>query len=289
MRFKYIHIILLSLIVVTSCVSRTKYEEKERLLDSLIVEKTNQDKDFAELSGFISIIAEGLDSISNQENILYLPSPENGNKPLTRRQMLDNLKELQNLVERQKERIRVLEDSLTMGENTAKLKTLITYLHSQLDAKEQEINKLRREITAKNRNISKLQSKVDTLQAVNKSLQEDVNVYQVKDSLNQQILQAQNDYLNQCFYIISTKSELAAMGITNRGNITSYLDESKFVSVDIRNFKQLTIHSNRVKILSPMPQSSYALTKNGDGTTTLDIFDPSTFWQTSKYLIIQSR
>lgn len=289
MRFKCIYILLLSLAVATSCVSRTKYEEKERILDSLIVEKTNQDKDFAELSGFIGIIAEGLDSISNQENILYLPSPENGNKPLTRRQMLDNLKELQNLVERQKERIRVLEDSLTMGENTAKLKTLITYLHSQLDAKEQEINKLRREISAKNRNISKLQSKVDTLQAKNKSLQEDVNIYHVKDSLNKQILQAQNDYLNQGFYIISSKSELAALGITRRGDITSSLDESKFVSVDIRTFKQLTIQSNRVKIISPMSQSSYALTKNGDGTTTLDIHDPSAFWQTSKYLIIQSR
>lgn len=289
MRFKYIHILLLSLAVATSCVSRTKYEEKERILDSLIVEKTNQDKDFAELNDFIGIIAEGLDSISNQENILYLPSQENDNTPLTRRQMLDNLKELQNLVGRQKERIRVLEDSLATAENTAKLKTLITYLYSQLDAKEQEIDKLRREISDKNRNISKLQSKVNTLQAENKSLQEDVNIYYAKDSLNRQILQAQNDYLNQCFYIISSKAELAAMGITKRGDITSYLDESRFVSIDIRTFKQLTIHSGRVKILSPMPQSSYALTKNGDGTTTLDIIDPSAFWQTSKYLIIQSR
>ena len=65
------------------------------------------------------------------------------------------------------------------------------------------------------------------------------------------------------------------------------LDKSKFTKRDMRGLEKLTIESKNPKLITEKPASSYTLTKNDDGTTTLEIKDPQTFWSVSPFLIIQ--
>lgn len=270
-------------LLLASCVSRTRYAETERILDSLLVENSRHQAEANSLNQFIDVLAESLDSISTQEDVLLLPHPENGKlKSVTRRQMLDNINAFEQILQRQKDRIKMLEDSLAKTEDYGKLKVVISHLNAQLLEKENEIDRMRMEISRKDANIARLKEEV-------KTLNDDIVEYQEKDAVNQQILAAQDEYLNQGHYLVATRMELSESGVARNGKLLGTLDENDFTVVDIRDFTQLTIQSPKARILSNMPKASYTLTKNADGTVTLDILDSAEFWRMSRYLIIQIR
>ena len=100
----------------------------------------------------------------------------------------------------------------------------------------------------------------------------------------------QDKELNNGYVIIDTKAELKRKGIARRKKVINegLLDKSKFTQVDIRNTTILTFNAKKPRILTNMPQSSYTMTKNGDGTYTLNITDPTRFWSISRYLVIQT-
>jgi hypothetical protein len=52
-------------------------------------------------------------------------------------------------------------------------------------------------------------------------------------------------------------------------------------------WETIVIESKSPKLITAKPESSYELTKNADGTTTLKITDAKAFWSVSPYLIIQ--
>ena len=261
----------------------------ERMLDSLETENARNKEGVEQLTHFVDVISEGLDSISHQESILYLPNSENNTGKLSRAQILDNIKAFERLIQRQRERIKELEDSLANKENTEKLLSVIAHLNASLAVKENEILSLKKELYRKSSDLSRMKNQVLSMESDIKALNEDILIYHEKDSVNQMIMQAQNEYLNQGMYLIATKKELKDYGVDRNGGLLSDVDESLFTPIDIRTFAQLVIPSTKVKMISPMPQSSFVLTPNNDGTTTLEIFDPCEFWKVSKFLIIQIR
>lgn len=279
----------LCLLIVVSCVPRTRMVKFERMLDSLETENARNKEGVEQLTHFVDVISEGLDSISHQESILYLPNSENNTGKLSRAQILDNIKAFERLIQRQRERIKELEDSLANKENTEKLLSVIAHLNASLAVKENEILSLKKELYRKSSDLSRMKNQVLSMESDIKALNEDILIYHEKDSVNQMIMQAQNEYLNQGMYLIATKKELKDYGVDRNGGLLSDVDESLFTPIDIRTFAQLVIPSTKVKMISPMPQSSFVLTPNNDGTTTLEIFDPCEFWKVSKFLIIQIR
>ena len=272
-----------------SCVSRTRLHEAERVLDSLRIENDRNKDEAEQMSYFVNVISEGLDSIAHHESIIYMPDPESKSGKLSRSQILDNIKEFEKLIQRQRMRIKELEDSLANRDNTEKLLSVISHLNAQLEKKENEVLSLKDELSRKNADLSKLRKKVVSLESDVETLNKDLIISQEKDSVNRVILRAQDEYLNQGLYLIGTRKELSGYGIDRNGVMSAEVADNVFTSVDMRTFAQLEIPSERVKVISPMPPSSYVLTKNGNGTSTLEIFDPGEFWMASKYLIIQIR
>ena len=66
----------------------------------------------------------------------------------------------------------------------------------------------------------------------------------------------------------------------------SNINNDVFHQVDTRSFNILVIDSKSPKLLTEKPESSYTLTKNDDGTSTLKIINTKEFWETSPYLIV---
>ena len=109
-------------------------------------------------------------------------------------------------------------------------------------------------------------------------------------------MKAKNDEqekrLNQVFYIVGTKNELKNLGLLSGNALSkkranySNINNSQFHEVDARSFSTLVIDSKSPKLLTEKPASSYTMTKNNDGTTTLKITNSEEFWETSPYLIV---
>lgn len=237
-------------------------------LDSL------QQKDVEQMSEMLSAVALSLDSIQQQEELLN-QFDESTPKDV----MLSQLETLREMLDRKKAEIdQMTADSLSNGESINNLKKVLEYLSQQLEEKSAGIAKLEETMKTKDARIAKLSDQVGTLTVES-------------SNLKAQTVEQENR-LNQAFYLVGTKNELKNLGLLS-GNLLgkkranySNIDNSKFHQVDTRNFNTLVIQSKSPKLLTEKPASSYTLTTNGDGTSTLKITNAEQFWGTSPYLIV---
>lgn len=247
--------------------------------DSIKEASIRQQQELDNLNAFVGIVSNGLDSIAIQEGFIRIQDPEGHG--MTREQMKKSLAELADMLARQRARIAQLEDSLKLkGTGAEGLHKIVEYLNEQLEAKEKVIAQLRSEVNNKNTDIARLQSRISTLN-------ENVEKLDKKNQIQQQALVTQSDMMNECYMKIGTKKQLKQAGIMDGKKLNAGgLTPDKFVRVDIRQLRELTLNSKKPKILTTMPQSSYSIVRNSDGTSLLTINDPTLFWSSSNYLVI---
>lgn len=247
--------------------------------DSIKGASVRQQQELDNLNAFVGAISNGLDSIAMQEGFIRTQNPEGS--AITREQMKKSLAELADMLARQRSRIVQLEDSLKLkGTGAEGLHKIVEYLNDQLEAKEKVINHLRAEVNNKNTDIVRLQSKITTLN-------ENVEKLDKKNQVQQQALVTQSDMINECYMKIGTKKQLKQAGIMDGKKLNAgSLTPDKFVRVDIRQLRELPLQSKKPRILTTMPESSYSIVRNSDGTSMLTINDPTLFWSSSNYLVI---
>lgn len=251
--------------------------ERDSLKESLsVIQKENDN-----LSTFMQVVSEGLDSIAIQEGFIRDGGPEGTG--MTPSQMKKSLEELADMLARQRERIAALEDSLSLGTNgSQELHNIVSYLNEQLTAKENTINQLREEISSKNYSLAQMQKKVSILYESVDSLKD---VSNKKDT----ILVLQSDMMNTCYIQIGTKKDLKQAGFLNGSKLNpNALTPDNCLKVDITTFEEVQLQSKKPKILTSLPpRNSYRIVTNTDGTSTLYIDDATLFWSISNYLVIQ--
>lgn len=253
-------------------------------VDSLNVVITQLDSDYQELSDYLTIISNGLDSISMQENILFYPNKE---RPLPSREKIQQeLSAFRETLKTQREQMEQLEQKMKSGnEASKKLRAIVVSLRAQLVEKESQIAVLQEEMNNKNATIEQLNSRMSALVSQS-AMQQEMIVSQ------HSTIQAQDEQLNEGFIKIATKSELKQAGLLSgsflKKNRVDYskVDRSLFRSIDIRVVTEVEINSKNPKILTQVPADTYTLETNGDKTI-LRILDPTRFWDVSKFLIIQ--
>ena len=280
--------IFATLLFLTACRgNRQNFSQLEDRIDSLQKENNRKDKDINDMTSYVSLLADGLDSIAKQENMLFYSNKGREGTIVDKDQLRKNLDMFEETLTRQKQRIAQLADSLrTRGENLSKLSHLVTYLNKQLDEKNSVINRLRSELENKNTNISKLQRQITTLAEDNAKLTQRVET-QVK------ALNTQTEMINEGYVKIGTKKALSDLGIISGGFLKkkkvnpNAIQKGQFMRVDIRYFKEIPLNSDAPKILTQMPASSYRIAKTAKNQSVLLILDPTAFWSISNYLIIQ--
>lgn len=267
---------------------KMSYEKLSKEVDSLEKENVRKDRDIKDMMSFVGILADGLDSIAKQEEVLFYSNKGKEGTIVDRNQLKKNLEMFEKTLANQKQRIAQLIDSLkARGESVSRLTSLVTYLNQQLEEKNEIIKSLQADLENKNVNISQLQQRVHKLTESNTKLNDKVEK-QVK------ALNIQTEILNEGYVKIGTKKTLAELGLISTGLFKktkinyNEIDKDKFMRIDIRNFTEITINSSNPKILTQMPASSYKIEK-GKGTSTLYILDPTLFWSVSNYLIIQTK
>ena len=256
-------------------------------IDSLEAANASQASQLKDMSDFMSIVSNGLDSIASQEEQLLGNGKGVEGKKMTKAELKANLDAFAALLERQRNRIAELEDSLqNKGGSYSNLRNIITFLNEQLDEKNRTIAILQANLNGKNVDIQRLSKQVKTLTASNEDL---------SNTVKQQgeALTIQSNIINECYIKIGTKKELQRAGILTGGGLLSKkkLDVTNFNNdifqrVDIRTFTEVSLPSKNAKILTQMPSDSYQIVTNGN-TSILKVTNPTAFWSVSNYLVIQ--
>ena len=283
--------ILISITLFLIGCSDSKQQELDKLnkqVDSLLQDNAKKDGDIKNMMSFVGVIADGLDSIAQSENILLYSNKGKEGTIVDRAQLKKNLEMFEKTLAKQKQRISQMADSLkARGARLEKLTTLVNYLNQQLEEKNNIIKSLRADLNNKNVNITHLQSKVKSLAESNTMLTE---------KLERQVeaLNVQSEVINEGYVLIDTKKALINMGVISGGLLKktkinyNSIQKSQFKKVDIRSYTEIPLNSHKPKVLTQMPASSYRIETNGS-TSTMYILDPTEFWSVSNYLIIQTK
>lgn len=274
---------------VISC-KEGKNPEIDRLqqkVDSLSQENVRKDDDINDMKSFVSVLADGLDSIAVHEEVLFYTNKGREGTVIDREQLKKNLEMFGNMLSDQKQRIAHLTEALKeRGDSVSKLAILVNLLNKQLDEKDKYIKSLRAELEKKNVNIAQLQKRVLTLKESNTNL---------TDRVERQVdaLKTQTEIINEGYVKVASKKELTKLGLLSSGFLKKTkvnhdaIQKNMFMRVDIRTFTEITIESSNPKSLTQMPSSSYKIEKKGKNQSTLYILDANAFWSVSNFLIIQ--
>ena len=257
-------------------------------LDSMKQENAKKDGDIQDMMSYVGVLADGLDSIAKQEQMLFYSNKGPEGTIVDRNQLKKNLDTFGTMLANQKIRIVQLSASLkSRGDSISKLYTLVSYLNQQLEEKDFQIQSLRADLERKDIDINQLRQRVSLLTDANTQL--NIKVDRQADVLNKQ-----DKLLNEAYVKIGTKKELSDLGLLSGGFLkkkkldTEAIQKSMFTKVDIRKVTELTINSAKPKIITQMPASSYKIEKKDKNTSVLYILDPEAFWGVSNYLVIQT-
>jgi hypothetical protein len=249
--------------------------------DPELLEAQLQQEEVEQMTQMLQSVALSLDSIQEQE-LLVNSFDESTPKDV----MLEQLESFRDMLDRKKAEIDSLTaDSISDKGAIANLKKVLEYLSVQLEEKSANIAKFEEAVKKKDAKIAELNGTVNVLNGTVNVLTEESDNLKAKND-------EQEKLLNQVYYIVGTKTELKNLGLLS-GNMLgkkranySNINNSEFHEVDARNFRTLVIDSKSPKLLTEKPASSYTLTKNADGTSTLTITNADAFWESSPYLIV---
>ena len=254
------------LMTVFSCGNGSTATQQQ--MDSLQAAYDQRNADYENLNEYLTVIANGLDSIAVQEGQLFASSGESPS--LSREQIAALEKKLKN-----------------SNAATAHLRTIIQSLNDQIAAKDAELDQLRKELS--NRNVS-----IEYLMASMKSLQDKSDRQQQTITQQESALQAKDDQINEGFVKMGPKSELKKLGLLSGGSLLKKskvdydnMDKKLFQRIDIRKTKRIEIPFKKAKILTAVPSDSYSMEQRDDYNY-LIITNVERFWSVSNYLIIQT-
>ena len=266
-----------------------EYKKLKAENDSLKIENTKATSEMNEILSTLNDVEADIQSIRDAENYLNLQQQTGGEfSKSNREQIKQNMQLISETLKKNKETISQLEDKLKKsGIQSAALRKTISRLSSELDQKATMIVALQEDLAKKNVRIQELDEMVS-------SLNEDVENLATTAAAQSEKLNEQDKALNTAYYCFGTAKELKDQKILSGGGLFSKskvlqsgFNKDYFISVDVREVKEIPLFAAKAKLKSNHPEGSYEFVKDEDGNLTLNITDQKTFWSLGKYLVIE--
>ena len=257
--------------------------------DSLLMELTQRNAELDEMMGTFNDISEGFRQINAAESRVDLQRGAVAEGSLNAKQQIaSDIEFIRKQMEENKEQIAKLQSMLKNSKtNSSQLKRAVESLTQELNAKTQRIEELQAELASKNIRIQELDAAVTDLNAVKSELT-------AENEAKAKTVAEQDKALNTAWFVFGTKKELKDQKILSGGGLFSKskvlqsgFNKDYFISVDVREVKEIPLFAAKAKLKSNHPEGSYEFVKDEDGNLTLNITDPKTFWSLGKYLVIE--
>ena len=173
------------------------------------------------------------------------------------------------------------------GIQSAALRKTIDRLSSELDQKATMIVALQEDLAKKNVRIQELDEMVT-------ALNEDVEELATTTAAQSAKISEQDKALHTAYYCFGTSKELKEQKILSGGGLFSKskvlqsgFNKDYFISIDIREVKEIPLFASKAKLKSNHPEGSYEFVEDEDRNLTLKINDEKAFWSLGKYLVIE--
>ena len=239
-----------------------------------------------ELLSLVKEVSQGLGQIKQLESMVTIAEDNSEEKPDKWTRILSDIAVLKERIRQRKAQLKELEDKLSESTiNSKELKETVEALQIQMDAQIDEIESLRRTMIAANKQIVVLNDAVDSLNATVSTVEGE------RDTAQRISLNLENE-LNTCYFVIATKAELKEHNIIESGFLRRTklmkgdFDKDFFVMSDKRVLDTLLLNTNKAKILTNHPETSYEMSEI-DGKKVINIKNADQFWSLSNYLVIQ--
>ena len=149
-------------------------------------------------------------------------------------------------------------------------------------------------IVALQEDLAKKNVRIQELDEMVSSLNEDVESLATTAAAQSEKLNAQDKALHTAYYCFGTSKELKEQKILSGGGLFSKskvlqsgFNKDYFISIDIREVKEIPLFASKAKLKSNHPEGSYEFVEDEDGNLTLKINDEKVFWSLGKYLVIE--
>ena len=293
-------IIIFSLLAIaalslSSCVENSaKYKALQAQLDSLGSAHSVKSAEFEEVFATLNEVENGLKSIREAENILVLQSQKGGAEipENSREQLKSDVAAIGEAIQSYKQQINKLKNDGRI--QSSQFKKRLAALTAELEAKSELIEDLGRQLEEKDRQLVVKSQQIETLDKTVTNLRDEVTTLAQATASQQETIANQEAQINSGYYIIGTKSELITANVMSKGGlfksakISYQAEQSAFIKIDIREVKEIKINADRAKVLSVHPTGTYTLEPGANGMQVLKISQPATFWEQTKYLVIQT-
>ena len=276
--------------MLASCGQRSGENDRLRAEnDSLRIENIKQSDELNEMLSTLNDIESDFQSIRDAENYLTIQQQAGGEMSQSRKEQIkQNMHLISETLKRNKEQISQLEEKLKKsGIQSAALRKTIDRLSSELNQKATMIMALQEDLAKKNVRIQELDEMVT-------ALNEDVEELATTTAAQSAKLNEQDKALHTAFYCFGTSKELKEQKILSGGGLfakskvlQSGFNKDYFISIDIREVKEIPLFSSRAKLKSNHPEGSYEFVQDEDHNLTLKINDEKAFWSLGKYLVIE--
>lgn len=279
----------------SSCVeSSSKYKALQAQLDSLGTASSTKSAEFEEVFATLNEVENGLKSIRETENILVLQSQKGGAevKENSREQLKADVVAIGEAIQSYKKQIDKLKNDGRI--QSSQFKKRLAALTLELESKSVLIADLGRQLEEKDRQLVVKSQQIESLDKTVSNLRDDVSSLSQTASSQKETIANQDVQINTAYYIIGTKAELIAANVMSKGGLfksakISYnAEQSAFVKIDIREVKEIQLNAEKAKVLSIHPTGTFTLEPGVSGMQVLKISQPITFWEQTKYLVIQT-
>jgi len=258
--------------------------------DSLHVALANQDS----LLVILNDITEGMNQIKQMENILN-SGGLGAETPDRRRQIREDMVQIQNALEQRRQRLEQLEQQLAASnQNNATLQRAVANLKAQIADQESTIEGLRSQLADANiqieglsRSVNQLGQEKDSLATVAESESS------ARKDAERRAVELDNE-MNICYYAIGTGKELKAHNLMKSGFLKKTkvmpenFDQSYFTTGDKRSLRTINLGSKKAKVITNQPSDSYEIVEGANEMKILKITNPARFWNQSNFLIVKT-
>ncbi|MCK3683381.1 hypothetical protein [Maribellus sp. YY47] len=238
-------------------------------------------------------IMNTLDSIKTMEKLVTVKAAEQREMSYSRKQaILEDVALLNEMLQQNKEKVEALQKKLNnanykvgkLNSTVRELERLVSSLKKQIDEKDEEIARLNMDVQNLSRDVIQLNEKIAEMETESQEKSNTIDM--------------QVNELNKAFFVIGSFKELEESGVIDRSGgflgigrtseVKEDFNKEVFTPVDIRDFSYIPLNTKKAEVVTVHPAGSFHISgaKTAD---TLFIDDPGTFWNASKFLIVETK
>ncbi|MFZ1687562.1 MAG: hypothetical protein WAU70_09085 [Flavobacteriales bacterium] len=201
-----------------------------------------------------------------------------------RNKIVQDLQLMNGLMKDSRERIADLTKRLDKSKiDAGGLRKKLKDLDMQLASRDSSLANMKDELMARDFKITQINEQLTSIE--------------LEVAKREAIIAQQEGELNKVFYVTGTFKELEAKGVLTKegglvgiGKHTSLRDDasaSAFNEGDKREVHRIMLGTDKAKLVTEHPSSSYKLVEEGDQFAYLEIKDADAFWKLSKYVVVE--